>query len=61
MTDDEALSKDDTLQALRKDALKLKTTVLTVAGKRGPVLVEMNDVLQLLTKYFHGGYPPVQP
>jgi hypothetical protein len=56
VTDDEALSKDDTLQALRKDMLKLKSCVVTVSGKRGPVLVEMQDVLQLLTKYFHGGY-----
>jgi hypothetical protein len=56
MTDDEALSKDDTLQALRKDVLKLKSQVIVVGTQRGPALVEMQDVLQLLTKYFHGGY-----
>ncbi len=52
MTNEEALSKDDTLIALRNDVLRLPSTVVIIGGEQGPVLVRIQDVLQLLTKYF---------
>ena len=56
MTDDEALSKDDTLQALKRDVKALTTFTLTQDDQKGHIqetwLVRKVDVLQLLVKYF---------
>jgi hypothetical protein len=52
MTDDEALSKDDTLSALREDVLRLPTTLIASPAQTFPLLVSRQAVLQLLTKYF---------
>lgn len=53
MTDDEALSKDDTLNALRNDVLKLPALTLTYSGRSPlPAMVNVQDVLNLITKYF---------
>lgn len=52
MTKDEALSKDDMLAALRKSVQLLSsTTILMKDGERFD-LIDRQDVLQLITKYF---------